>query len=59
MSGSCCGGSPKSEPTKVAITAAPQATEAAAEQPAAKSNKSECCEDKPAKREKQDCGCSC
>ncbi len=57
MSGSCCGGSPKSELTKVAMTAAPQTTEAANEQPAAKSNKSECCNDKPAKSEKHGCGC--
>jgi hypothetical protein len=57
MSGSCCGGSPKSEPAKVAMTAAPQATEAAAEQPAANTNKSGCCSDKPAKSEKRGCGC--
>jgi hypothetical protein len=55
MSGSCCGGSPKSEPTKVAMTAAPQT--AAAEQPAAKSDKRECCNDKPPKSEKHGCGC--
>jgi hypothetical protein len=57
MSGSCCGGSPKSEPAKVAMTATPQATAVAAEQPAAKSDKSECCNDKPAKGEKHGCGC--
>ena len=57
MSGSCCVGSPKSEPAKVAMTAAPQAAELAAEKPAAKSNKSECCNDKPAKSEKRGCGC--
>jgi hypothetical protein len=57
MSVSCCGGSPKSEPTKVAMTAAPKTTEAATEQPAAKSDKSECCNDKPAKSEKHGCGC--
>ena len=57
MSGSCCGGSPKSESAKVAATAAPQAIEATAEQPAATSNKSECCNDKPAKSEKHGCGC--
>ena len=34
MSGSCCGGSAKSEPNKVAMTSAVQATEAAAKQPA-------------------------
>jgi hypothetical protein len=59
MPGSCCGGSPKSEPAKVAMSAAPQVTEAAAEQPTAKSQKSECCNDKPAKSEKHGCGCSC
>jgi hypothetical protein len=57
MSSSCCGGSPKSEPNKVAMTAAPQATEAAAEQPTANSQKSECCNDKSAKNEKHGCGC--
>jgi len=57
MSGSCCGGSPKSEPTKIAMTAAPQATAAVAEQPTAKSDKSECCNDKPTKNEKHGCGC--
>jgi hypothetical protein len=57
MSGSCCGGSSKSEATKVAMTAAPQTTGAAAEQPAEKSHKSECCNDKPAKTEKRGCGC--
>jgi hypothetical protein len=57
MSGSCCGGSPKSEPTKVAMTAAPQATETATEQAAAKSIKSECCNDKPAESEKHGCSC--
>ncbi len=56
MSGSCCGGSAKSE-RKVAMTAAAQATAAAAEQSAAKSDKSECCNDKPAKSEKHGCGC--
>jgi hypothetical protein len=57
MSGSCCGGSAKSEPTKVAMTPASQATEAAAKQPAANSEKSECCNDKPAKSEKSGCYC--
>jgi hypothetical protein len=57
MFGSCCGDSSKPEPAKVGMTAAPQATEVAAEQPAAKSDKSECCEDKPAKSEKRGCGC--
>ncbi|HEY5216465.1 MAG TPA: hypothetical protein VIJ17_06185 [Pseudolabrys sp.] len=61
MSDSCCGGSAKSAPSKVATTAGPQA---AAEQPAAKSQQSECCNDtseccndKPAKSEKHGCGC--
>ena len=55
MSSSCCGGSPKSEPANAAMTAVPQA--AAAEQPTAKSDKSDCCKDKPAKSEKHSCGC--
>lgn len=54
MSGSCCGGSPKSEPAKVAVTATPQAT---AEKPVAKSDKNECCNGKTAKSEKHGCGC--
>ena len=57
MSGSCCGGSTKSKPANVARPAAQLATEAVAEQPAAKSSKSECCNDKPAKSEKRGCGC--
>jgi hypothetical protein len=57
MSGSCCGGSAKSEPTKVAMTSAVQATEATAKQPPENSKKSERCGDKPAKNEKQGCGC--
>jgi hypothetical protein len=57
MSGTCCGGSAKSEPTKVAMTPASQATEAAAQQSAAKSEKSECCNDKPTKSEKSGCCC--
>jgi len=59
MSGSCCGGSSKAEAVKVAMTAAPQTTEAAAEQPAEQSRKSECCNDKPANSEKRGCGCGC
>jgi hypothetical protein len=55
MSG-CCGGSSKSEPAKVATIAAPQTTDAAAEQPAVKSSKSECC-DKATKNVKGGCGC--
>ena len=58
MSSSCCGGSPKSETANVAMTAVPQATAAAAEQPTAKSEKSECCKDKPAATsQKHGCGC--
>jgi hypothetical protein len=57
MSGSCCGGATKAEPAKVAMTAAAQATAAAEEQPAVKSDKSECCNDKPAKSEKHGYGC--
>jgi hypothetical protein len=57
MSSSCCGGASKAEPTKVAVATVAQATAAAAEQPTAKSDKSECCNDKPAKSEKHGCGC--
>jgi len=57
MSGSCCSGSSKSEAAKVAMPAVPQTTEAAAEQPAEKSRKSECCNDNPVKNEKRGCGC--
>jgi hypothetical protein len=57
MSSSCCGDASKAEPTKVAVAAVAQATAAAAEQPTAKSDKSECCNDKPAKSEKHGCGC--
>ena len=57
MSGSCCGGSAKSEPTKVATTPAPQAIEAALQEPAANSQKSECCNDRSAKSEKRGCRC--
>ena len=57
MSGSCCGGSSKSEPNKVAMTVAPKPTEAAAQQPTASSEKSECCNDKPAKNQKSGCCC--
>jgi hypothetical protein len=52
MAGSCCGGSTK--PAKVAMTTAQEATEVAAEQPAAKD---ECRNDEPAKSEKHGCGC--
>ena len=48
MSGSCCGGSVKSEPNKVATMLATQETEAVAEKPAA--NNSDCCSDKPERR---------
>lgn len=57
MSGSCCGGASKAEPVKLATTSAPQTSEAAPEQVPAKSNKSECCNDNPAKNEKHSCGC--
>jgi hypothetical protein len=57
MSGSCCGGSSKSEPAKVALTAAPQVTEDAAEQPAANTKANGCCSEKPAKSEKRGCCC--
>jgi len=57
MSGSCCGVSAKSEPAKTAMTTARQETDAVAEQPAAKSDKNECCTDRPAKGKKRGCGC--
>ena len=57
MSGSCCGGSAKSEPTKVATTPAPQLAEQVVKQPAANSQKNECCNDKPAKSETSGCCC--
>jgi hypothetical protein len=57
MSGSCCGGSSKSEPAKVTAKPAPQTIEAAPEQATPKSSKSECCNDSPAKGEKHSCGC--
>ena len=57
MSGSCCGGSSKSESAKLEMAAAPQATEVAAERQVASSRKSECSEDKPEKSEKRGCGC--
>jgi hypothetical protein len=53
----CCGGSSKSEPGKIAIAATPQTVDVAVEQPSVKSNKGECCGDKPAKNEKRDCCC--
>lgn len=57
MSGSCCGGSSKTETNKVSPTVAPPAGQATAEQQAANSQKSECCNDKPAKSEKSGCCC--
>jgi hypothetical protein len=57
MSGSCCGGSSKTEANKVSPTVAPPAGQATAEQQAANSQKSECCNDKPAKSEKSGCCC--
>ncbi len=57
MSGSCCGGSAKSEPTKVATAPTPQSVAATVGKPAANSEKSECCNDKPAKSEKSGCCC--
>ena len=56
MSG-CCGGSSKSEPAKVAMTAIPQTTDAAVEQPVVKSSRSECCDDKPTRNDKRGCRC--
>ena len=53
----CCGGSSKSEPAKIAVAATPQTADAATEQPAVKSSKSECCNDKPTKNEKRGCCC--
>jgi hypothetical protein len=57
MSGSCCGGSAKSEPNKVAMTIAPKEAEAAVLQPPANLEKSKCCKDTPEKNEKHSCGC--
>jgi hypothetical protein len=57
MSGSCCGGSPKSKPAKVTMTAEAQATEATTGQPAANTQKSGCCNDKPKESEKRGCCC--
>jgi hypothetical protein len=57
MSGSCCGGSPKSEPAKVTMLAEVQPTEATTEQPAANTQKSGCCNDKPKESEKRGCCC--
>jgi hypothetical protein len=57
MSGSCCGGSPKPEPAKVTKTAEARATEATTEQPAANTQKSDCCNDKPKESEKRGCCC--
>jgi hypothetical protein len=57
MSGSCCAGSSKSGATKVAMEAAPQTSEAAAERPTEKSRKSECCNDKQPKSGNSGCNC--
>ena len=57
MTSSRCGGSNKSEPTKIAMTPAQQAAEGATKQAALKPKKSECCNDKPATSEKHGCGC--
>jgi hypothetical protein len=57
MSGSCCGGSPKSGAAKVTMEAEAQATETTTEQPAANTKKSECCNDKPKESEKRGCCC--
>ena len=55
MTGSCCGGTTKSEDAKVVIAPAQKMTEVATKQQAAKS---ECCNDKSsAKSEKDSCGC--
>ena len=57
MSSSCCGGPPKSETAKIPMTAGQQTPEVATEKTVVKSNKSECCNDKPTKNEKHGCGC--
>ena len=54
MPSSCCGGSNKSEPAKLATTAARNASEVPVEQLAAKSEKSECCNNKG---KATGCGC--
>lgn len=55
MSGSCCGGLAKSAPVKAGMTVAPEA--GAMKPPVARSHNSECCNDKPAKSDKNGCGC--
>ena len=57
MSGSCCGGSSKPEPAKVTMTAETQATKATTEHPAANTQKSGCCNEKPNENEKLGCYC--
>jgi hypothetical protein len=57
MSGSCCGGSTKSETPKIATRVAQKTSEGTTEQLATKSEKSECCNDKPSIEEKTGCGC--
>ena len=57
MSGSCCGGPTKSEPAKVAITAARKISEVVVEQLAAKSEKSGRCNDELLEEKKTSCGC--
>jgi hypothetical protein len=55
MSGSCCGGTTKSEHAKGIVAPAKRTTKVATEQQPAKS---ECCNDKSsAKSEKHSCGC--
>ena len=57
MSSSCCGGSAKSETTKAAASNVPKTADAATKPSAVNSPKSECCQDSPAKGEKQGCCC--
>jgi hypothetical protein len=57
MSGSCCGGSTKSDAVKVTTLTASQANEAAGEHSVATNQKTSCCDGKSAKSEKRECCC--
>ena len=59
MSGTCCGGSRKTERTKVEMATASQASQTTSDQPTENVQKNECCSDKPAKSERRGCGCDC
>lgn len=57
MSASCRCGCAKSEPDKVAMAVVPKAKEATSKQPAASSEKCECCKGTPADHEEHRGGC--